>query len=140
MKQNNSKHTQGIYEVGIAEQTYGTTFIEVREGTIEINSSEGALIALCGNERNAEAQANAERICTAVNGYDALLKSNAELFQMVRDLKKCINRLCQDGVTQEERDLEAYWEGEAHELLLNINPNYFKNANETESAIQNTKG
>jgi len=84
MKQNNSKHTQGIYEVGIAEQTYGTTFIEVREGTIEINSSEGALIALCGNERNAEAQANAERICTAVNGYDALLKSNEELLEALK--------------------------------------------------------
>jgi uncharacterized protein YifE (UPF0438 family) len=86
MKKINSKHTQGIYEVGIAEQTYGTTFIEVREGTVEINSSEGALIALCGNERNAEAIANAEHIVKCCNGYEALIKQNAELLEALRDI------------------------------------------------------
>lgn len=55
---------------------------------------------------------------------------NRELFQMVRDLKDCINRLSQDNLSQIERDKEAQWEGEAHELLTRINPNYYKNANE----------
>ena len=55
---------------------------------------------------------------------------NRELFQMVRDLKDCIKRLSQDNLSQIERDKEAQWEGEAHELLTRINPNYYKNANE----------
>jgi len=55
---------------------------------------------------------------------------NRELFQMVKDLKDCINRLSQDNLSQLERDNEAQWEGEAHELLTRINPNYYKNANE----------
>lgn len=55
---------------------------------------------------------------------------NRELFQMVRNLKDCINRLSQDNLSQLERDNEAQWEGEAHELLTRINPNYYKNANE----------
>ena len=54
---------------------------------------------------------------------------NRELFQMVRDLKDCIKRLSQDNLSQIERDKEAQWEGEAHELLTRINPNYYKNAN-----------
>lgn len=59
-----------------------------------------------------------------------LEKENEELFQMVKDLKNCINRLSQDGLSQFDRDREAQWEGEAHELLSRINPNYYKNANE----------
>ncbi len=55
---------------------------------------------------------------------------NRELFQMVRDLKDCIKRLSQDNLSQFERDNEAQWEGDAHELLSRINPNYYKNANE----------
>lgn len=53
-----------------------------------------------------------------------------DLFDMVRNLKKVINRLSQDGLSQHDRDNLAHWEGEAHELLLKINPNYYKNANE----------
>jgi len=63
-------------------------------------------------------------------GTKKLEKDNAELFQMVRDLKNCIKRLSQDGLSQFDRDREAQWEGEAHELLTRINPNYYKNANE----------
>ena len=57
-------------------------------------------------------------------------KDIEELFQMVKDLKSCIKRLAQDGISQFERDTEAQWEGEAHELLSRINPNYYRNANE----------
>lgn len=59
-----------------------------------------------------------------------LIAAAPELFQMVRDLKECIKRLSQDGVSQYDRDTEAQWEGEAFELLTRINPNYYKNANE----------
>jgi hypothetical protein len=52
-----------------------------------------------------------------------------ELFQMVRDLKNCIARLTSEKLDQFEIDKEAYWIGEAHELLSKINPNYYTNAN-----------
>lgn len=58
-----------------------------------------------------------------------LMASAPELFQMVLDLKNCIKRLTQDNLSQYERDTEAQWEGEAHELLTRINPGYYKNAN-----------
>ena len=58
-----------------------------------------------------------------------LKEDKKALFDMVVELKWCINRLCKDNVSQFERDGEAQWEGEAHELLLKINPNYYKNAN-----------
>lgn len=58
-----------------------------------------------------------------------LIAHAPELFEMVRSLKDCIRRLTQDDLTQEERDKEAQWEGEAHELLIRANPNYYKNAN-----------
>ena len=44
-----------------------------------------------------------------------------KLINMVRLLKNCIIRLTQDDVTQEQRDLEAYWIGEANELLTTVN-------------------
>lgn len=66
----------------------------------------------------------------------ALVKANAqliaaapELLQMVYDLKQCIKRLTQDGLSQFDRDTEAQWIGEAHELLNNVNPDYYSNAN-----------
>ena len=58
-----------------------------------------------------------------------LIAAAPELLQMVYDLKKCIERLTADDVSQFDRDTEAYWIGEAHELLLKANPNYYKNAN-----------
>jgi len=65
-----------------------------------------------------------------VISYQQQAKDIEELFQMVKDLKSCIKRLAQDGISQFERDTEAQWEGEAHELLSRINPNYYRNANE----------
>ena len=63
-------------------------------------------------------------------GANAHLIAHApELLQMVYDLKQCIQRLTQDNLSQSERDTEAQWEGEAHELLLKINPDYYSNAN-----------
>ena len=53
-----------------------------------------------------------------------------ELLQMVNNLKKCIQRLTSDNLTQLDRDKEAQWEGEAHELLYRINPDYYTNANQ----------
>lgn len=50
-----------------------------------------------------------------------------ELIQMVIDLQHCIERLCEDRVTQFDRDREAQWIGEAHELLFKINPEYCQN-------------
>jgi len=72
-----------------------------------------------GKKGKAERQANAQLIAHA-----------PELLQMVYDLKECIKRLTQDDVPQYERDKEAQWEGEAHELLVRINPDYYANANE----------
>jgi len=65
-----------------------------------------------------EAEANARLIAHA-----------PELLQMVYDLKQAVNRLSQDGLTQFDRDTEAQIEGEAHELLHRINPDYYLNAN-----------
>ena len=54
-----------------------------------------------------------------------------QLLQMVSDLKDCIKRLTSDdALTQFDKDAEAQWIGEAHELLHKVNPNYYKNANE----------
>lgn len=55
-----------------------------------------------------------------------LIAAAPDLLQMVNDLKNCIKRLTEDNLTQENRDKEAQWIGEAHELLLKINPNYNK--------------
>lgn len=70
-----------------------------------------------------DAENNAKELVKRYNAFP-------ELFQMVIDLKKCIQRLSNDDLSQFERDTEAQWEGEAHELLTRINPNYYKNANE----------
>ena len=57
-----------------------------------------------------------------------LITKAPELLQMVYDLKKCIERLTNDSLElhQENRDKEAQWTGEAHELLISINPDYNK--------------
>jgi hypothetical protein len=49
---------------------------------------------------------------------------NNELFEMVKSLKDCIQRLTSDHISQEDKDKEAQWIGETHELLIGINPNY----------------
>jgi hypothetical protein len=82
-------------------------------------------IALCCYTDKEVSKANAELIVKAVNNHN-------ELFQMVKDLKNCIKRLAYDDVSQFDRDNLAQWEGEAHELLVRINPNYYQNANAKE--------
>mgnify|MGYP003435219427 FL=1 len=83
----------------------------------------GNLIAeLPDNEINGidkeQAEANAQLIAAA-----------PELLQMVYDLKQAVKRLSQDDLSQYDRDTEAQIEGEAHELLQRIIPDYYKNAN-----------
>ena len=54
-----------------------------------------------------------------------LLASAPEMLRMVYDLKNCIERLTSDdALTQYDKDTEAQWIGEAHELLHKINPEY----------------
>lgn len=54
-----------------------------------------------------------------------LIAAAPELLQMVYDLKKCIERLTSDeALTQYDKDKEAQWIGEAHELLHTVNPDY----------------
>lgn len=60
-----------------------------------------------------------------------LIAHAPELLQMVYDLKKCIKELSQDNVSQFDRDTLAQWEGEAHELLTRINPDWYDNANKS---------
>lgn len=59
-----------------------------------------------------------------------LIAAAPELMQMVNDLKNCIGRLCHDRVSQDDRDKEAQWIGEAHELLYSINTDYVKGGDE----------
>lgn len=54
-----------------------------------------------------------------------------ELFEMVKSLKNCINRLTTYELTQLEKDGEAQWTGEAHELLISINPDYQRKEEQT---------
>jgi len=68
---------------------------------------------------NEEREANARLITAA-----------PELLQMVYDLKKCIKRLTEDNLFQFQKDAEAEWIGEAHELLMKVEPDYYRNANQ----------
>lgn len=104
----NNKHTTGKWKA---------TGLEIRHAN---NSMILANVYkhLPSNQSEEEAAANAQLIAHA-----------PELLQMVYDLKQAVNRLSQDGLTQFNRDTEAQIEGEAHELLHRINPDYYKNAN-----------
>ena len=59
-----------------------------------------------------------------------LITAAPELLQMVYDLKKCIKRLTEDNLLQFQKDAEAEWIGEAHELLMKVEPDYYRNANQ----------
>ena len=77
-------------------------------------------------------------ISDEMNANARLIAAAPELLQMVYDLKKCIERLTSDtNLTQEDKDKEAQWVGEAHELLAVINPNYYNNANELQHQKSN---
>ena len=113
----NTKHTKGNWKA-VAQMPEGYS----------IETEQGQVIAFtqCDEEFNDtnpitqdQEVANAE-----------LIAHSPELLQMVYDLKNCIKRLTEDGMSQEDRDNEAQWIGEAHELLYKINSDYYKNANQ----------
>lgn len=115
-------HTQG--EWYICDQTETQIFIASKERNARTEQGKGSYVCHIKQERehfgiNEQDKANAQLIAAA-----------PELLQMVYDLKKCIERLTRDEMSQEDRDKEAQWIGEAHELLQKINPNYYYNANE----------
>ena len=98
----NTRHTQGNWHA--------------KDGQIYPTET-GKTLALMPyfDKDNEEQEANSQLIASA-----------PELLQMVYDLKNCIKRLTEDGMSQEDRDKEAQWIGEAHELLYKINPDYNK--------------
>ena len=105
------KGTSGEWE--ISNPTFTSYTIHTKDMTI--------CDVLCIDISDEEALANAKLIAAA-----------PELLQMVYDLMKCIERLTTDeALTQLDKDTEAEWIGEAHELLLKANGcAYWKNANE----------
>lgn len=118
------KHTPGEWEAIKQGGSILAPFM-IRSGKICVANLIWGISSILP-ETYEEVEANAALIASAPQ----LKKENEELFEMVRQLKNCINRLSQDGLTQHERDIEAQWEGEAHELLTRINPNYYRNANQ----------
>lgn len=110
----NTKHTPGQW----LEKVYTDKSIVVRadnKGFViaEITTSAEGLI----NAKQAEANAR-------------LIAAAPEMMQMIYDLKNCIERLTgDDALTQYDKDTEAQWIGEAHELLTKIAPEYYQNAN-----------
>lgn len=107
----NTKHTAGKWVIVQHSQFCNGTEIVCN----------GKVITTILNQRatDIEGKANAK-----------LMAAAPELLQMVYDLKKCIERLTGDNIlSQEDKDKEAQWVGEAHELLYSVNPDYYKNAN-----------
>lgn len=106
----NTQHTQGKWEA--TEKGY-IVLSDIRPVCNVFDFNELAL--------KAEAKANARLIAAA-----------PEMLQMIYCLKKCIERLTSDdALTQYDKDTEAQWIGEAHELLNKVAPGYYNNANET---------
>ncbi len=102
----NTKHTPGTWQA--------------KDGQIYPTET-GKTLALIPyyDKDNREQEANSKLIAAA-----------PELLQMVYNLKKCIERLTGDEIlSQENKDKEAQWVGEAHELLHAVNPDYYTNAN-----------
>jgi hypothetical protein len=112
-------HTQGDWELYFNGPASSPDWVIIPKGKTDNET----FICKLPNEpkwykRREELKANAKLIATA-----------PELLQMVYDLKNCIKRLTEDDLTQFDRDKEAQWIGDAHELLLKVNPDYYKNAN-----------
>lgn len=99
------QHTAGkwLYKRQGFKITIGT------ENEANLKSGHNYTVAVI-DDNSMQAEANAR-----------LLAAAPELLQMVYDLKQCVKRLTQDDVSQYDRDTEAQWIGEAHELLLKIN-------------------
>lgn len=112
----NTKHTTGQW---IAKDVHDSTRV------FEIKSDTGKNIATIWQYNNGT---------KAIDGYEQqanaqLIAHAPELLQMVYDLKQAVKKLSQDDLTQFDRDREAQIEGEAHELLTKINPDYYSNTN-----------
>jgi hypothetical protein len=108
----NTKHTDGKWlSVQHSQFSNGTEIV-----------CNGKVITAIFNQRatDIEGKANAR-----------LMAAAPELLQMVYDLMNCIKRLTDSDLElhQEDKDKEAQWIGEAHELLHVINPDYYNNAN-----------
>jgi len=121
-----TKHTQGQWKVsplmGQIEAFYYSSIN--KQPTDAENAFYHTTKTICKietrplqNTLTEEQQANAVLIAAAPS-----------LMQMVFDLMKCVKRLTEDGLTKEQRDKEAQWLGEAHELLHSINPDYYSNS------------
>jgi hypothetical protein len=108
-----TQHTQGEWYINPYRDRNDMTVRNGKNGFVIAEVTKQGLTHFIGNE--AEAEANLKLIAAA-----------PELLQMVNDLKNCIQRLTSDYLTQWQRDLEAEWLGNAHELLHNINPDYNK--------------
>lgn len=104
-----TKHTQGQWDFAVGKEKI---FIMSENETIMVAQLDAKMV---------QAEANAQLITHA-----------PELLQMVYDLKECIKRLTEDNnLSQFDKDKEAEWIGEAHELLIKANGGaYWKNANE----------
>jgi len=98
----NTKHTSGTWHA--------------KDGQIYLTET-GRTLALITHydQYDEEQEANAK-----------LMAAAPELLQMVYDLMNCIKRLTDSDLElhQEDKDKEAQWIGEAHELLHVINPDY----------------
>lgn len=100
-----TQHTAGkwLYKRQGFKITIGT------ENEANLKSGHNYTVAVI-DDNSMQAEANAR-----------LLAAAPELLQMVCDLKQCVKRLTEDDVSQYDRDTEAQWIGEAHELLTKIN-------------------
>lgn len=108
----NNKHTPGTWNVSKTINDYAIYSSQNDSKDI------AAVYQYSRSIAPEEAEANAKLIAAA-----------PELLEMVYNLKQCIKRLTADNLSQYDRDTEAQWEGEAHELLTRINPDYYNNAN-----------
>ena len=124
----NTKHTPGTWKITIDDRIETSYFTNIKGEKVDNfdDASYCSTLTICKietgylrNVMNEEERANAKLIAAA-----------PELLQMVYNLKKCIERLTGDNIlSQEDKDKEAQWVGEAHELLYSVNPDYYKNAN-----------
>jgi hypothetical protein len=97
------KHTQGNWRI-VSQMPNGYT----------IENEQGKLICFsqCEDEDGEHTDEDMANL--------ALIKAAPEMLILIRDLKRSIERLTQDNISQEAKDLEAYWIGEANELLNEI--------------------
>jgi len=116
-----AKHTQGQWRITRLAPVLNSRAIVVKGDKLK-------LICAFTNIRGDSYEKMTEQ---EIEANIKLCAAAPELLQMVKDLKDCIKRLTSDdALTQFDKDRESEWEGEAHELLCKINPNYYKNANE----------